>query len=260
MRLLHFTNVCCPVLYQPYPKNYPLHIPKDKLADWLEHYAIAQDLVVWTDSRILPTPVYDDVTKTWAVNVDRAGQHVTLHPKHILLACGTLGSPRLPSIPDQDKFKGRTFHSNEFSGGAHFKGQNVVVVGAGNTSADICQDLAVHNASVTMVQRSTTCVVKVETISFILNHIWPQDTPLEINDLKNAATPINLMIDLLAERGEENWALQKDIHDGLRKAGLKLNMGVKDSGHFPSLTHARLGGMCSLFDRWWRLMCAYRLL
>ncbi|PCH39610.1 hypothetical protein WOLCODRAFT_85951 [Wolfiporia cocos MD-104 SS10] len=42
------------LLYQPYPKNWPIYTPRDRVADWLEQYAIIQDLVVWRSSYVLP--------------------------------------------------------------------------------------------------------------------------------------------------------------------------------------------------------------
>ncbi|OSX58691.1 hypothetical protein POSPLADRAFT_1049391 [Postia placenta MAD-698-R-SB12] len=43
------------LLYQPFPENWPTFSPRDKLADWMDQYAVSQDLVVWTDSEIKPT-------------------------------------------------------------------------------------------------------------------------------------------------------------------------------------------------------------
>ena len=47
------------MLYQPYPTNWPEFTPRDKLADWLEHYASIQDLIVWTKSELKSRPTYN---------------------------------------------------------------------------------------------------------------------------------------------------------------------------------------------------------
>ncbi len=38
--------------YLPFPDNWPVYTPKDKLADWLESYASIMELNVWTGARI----------------------------------------------------------------------------------------------------------------------------------------------------------------------------------------------------------------
>lgn len=230
------------MLYQPYPSTWPTYTPRDKLAHWLEQYATSQDLIVWTDSRPLPTPTYDPVTKKWTVVVDHSGKEVTIHPSHIVLATGTLGSPHIPNIVDKDLFVGITIHAHSYQGGRPFFGKRVVVVGAGNTSADICQDLCVQGAkAVTMVQRSTTCVVKASTIRANQERAWPAAQSTEISDFKFCAVPILLLKRMIAASAEKNWEREKDIHEGLKKAGLHLNMGSDGSGNLP-MVFERLGG------------------
>jgi hypothetical protein len=88
MMTLHTIKHNHEMLYHPYPNNWPTYTPRDKLADWLEQYAISQDLVVWTNSHPVPTPSFDPATGKWTVVVSRNGSLVTIHPSHIVLATG----------------------------------------------------------------------------------------------------------------------------------------------------------------------------
>ncbi|KAK7008196.1 FAD/NAD-P-binding domain-containing protein [Favolaschia claudopus] len=144
MLTLHTIKSHHGMLYQSFPDNWPTYTPRDKLADWLEQYAISQDLVIWTNSRALPTPTWNPILKRWSVTIDRAGELVTLHPAHIVIAAGALGVPHLPVIQDAGAFQGDIIHAAAYDGGKNFAGKRVMVVGAGNSSADICQDLAFH--------------------------------------------------------------------------------------------------------------------
>jgi cation diffusion facilitator CzcD-associated flavoprotein CzcO len=65
--------VFLPVLYHPYPKTYPKFVPKDMVADFLEAYALGQNLVLWTSSTVLsdPAPKYDEASGKWTVSVKR---------------------------------------------------------------------------------------------------------------------------------------------------------------------------------------------
>ena len=229
------------MLYQPYPKNWPIYTPRDKLADWLEQYVGSQDLIVWTNSRFLPVPSYDFNAKRWTIVVDKNGTHVTLHPAHIILATGSLGRPLIPEVLDKHLFRGISLHANEYPGGRSFAGKHVVVIGAGNTSADICQDLSFHGAHVTMAQRSSTCVVSSNAILEFLLHLWPEGVSTETSDFKFAALPLLLLKKLAVEGGEQFWAREAEMHKGLEKAGLKLNKGIDGSGQYPLLLE-RLGG------------------
>jgi cation diffusion facilitator CzcD-associated flavoprotein CzcO len=230
------------VLYQSFPENWPIFTPRNKLADWLEQYAISQDLVVWTDSHALPTPAYDAASKRWTVVIVRAGKRITLHPAHIVIAAGTVGAPRIPSIPDADLFPGTAIHAADFAGGKAFAGQRTLVVGAGNSAADICQDLVFQGvAEVTMLQRSSTCVVSGEKDARKLERLWPPGVPTDVADFKVQAVPMLLVREIGRATTEELWAQEEETHEGLREAGLSLNMGTDGSGYFP-MVFERLGG------------------
>ncbi|KAF8830908.1 hypothetical protein HHX47_DHR1000063 [Lentinula edodes] len=231
------------VLFQPYPETWPRYTPRDKVADWLEQYAVSQDLVVWMKSQLLPTPSFDENKKEWAVSIDRDGQIITINPKHIILATGTLGGPYTPVIQGRDLFKGQILHSDDYTGGPQFNGKRVVVVGTGNSGADIALDLHVRGAqSVTLLQRSVTCVQASETVNGITDQLWRPDVPTEVADYRRAGTPFKLMKQMLREQKDLYWEKDKHILEGLAKAGMKVNLGPDGSGVFP-LVYERFGGM-----------------
>jgi cation diffusion facilitator CzcD-associated flavoprotein CzcO len=230
------------VLYQPFPKNWPTFTPRDKLANWLEQYAESQDIVVWNKSRILPVPRYDEKALRWDITVDRNGTLVELHPAHIVVAAGTLGAPRTPDVDGYHEFLGEAFHASRFMGAQPFAGKRVIVVGAGNTAADICQDLSFRGAAtITMVVRKSTCVMSAKILNAMLDGAFPEGVPTEISDFKRASMPWPLVRATLIEQREERLAHDKDLHDGLRKAGLKLNEGGDGSGQL-TLAYERFGG------------------
>ncbi|KAF7309079.1 hypothetical protein MKEN_01109600 [Mycena kentingensis (nom. inval.)] len=239
---LHSIKTHSSMLYQPFHHDWPVFSPRDKLADWLEQYPSTHDLVIWTKSHPLPTPSYSRDTKRWTITIDRAGTRVTLSPAHIVIAAGTLGAPRYPIIANPSVFRGITLHAAHYHGAAPFADKRVIVIGAANSAADICQDLVFHNAaSVTMVQRSSTCVVSAKTARVLMQRVWPEDVAVETSDFKANATPLKLMKRLLSAREKEMWEAERETHRGLREAGMKLNMGVDGSGPFP-LQFERFGG------------------
>lgn len=232
-----------PVLYQSYPKNWPDYTPRDKLADWFEQYAQSQDLVVWTNTRLLPTPIYNAETKRWTMTVARDGKPVALNPAHIVLATGTLGAPRIPDIAGHDTFKGTILHASAYQGAKPFAGKKVVVVGAGNTSADICQDLVFHGAeAVTMVQRSRTCIITVASATAKQKRWWNEDIPVEAGDVIFTSLPMHM---IKAEAGKKmgtGWEVEREMHRKLRETGFNVHLGENDAGN-ALIIFERLGGM-----------------
>jgi len=226
------TLVCfISALYQPFPSNFPLFIPRDKIADWLEYYAKAQDLVVWTNSQILPKATYDPQEKRWTMQIDRDGTKVLVRPKHVVIATGVHGFPHIPVIPHLQNFGGEVLHTSQFPGGQRFAGLRVVVIGAGNSSADICQDLTFRGAaSVTMVQRSKTCVVSARETTKSFAQAYPDDRPIEISDFKRAAMPLGMVRVMARATADQAQAADKEMLEGLRKAGFQTSYGEDGSG------------------------------
>ncbi|KAJ4478382.1 FAD/NAD-P-binding domain-containing protein [Lentinula aciculospora] len=230
------------MLFQPYPENWPRFTPRDKVADWLEQYAISQDLVVWTKSQPLPVPSYDKAKKEWTVSINRDGRILTIHPQHIILATGTLGGPYTPTIKDCALFKGQILHSDSYAGGPQFVGKRIIVVGTGNSGADIALDLHVRGArTVTIVQRSVTCVQSSKTVNEMTDQVWREDVPTEVADYRSLEVPFQLKKQILKERKDFYWKKDQALLEGLAKAGLKVNLGPDGSGAYP-LVYERLGG------------------
>ncbi|KAJ7494498.1 FAD/NAD-P-binding domain-containing protein [Mycena galericulata] len=224
--VLHSPRKMNSMLYQAYPRTWNTFTPRDKMADWLEQYVQSQDLVVWTNSRPLPQPTYDGATKRWTVVIDRACKHITLHPAHIVIAAGVQGAPRIPVIRNKELFRGINLHSSEYDGGKSFAGQRVVVVGAGNTAADICQDLTFHGAqSVTMVQRSGTWVMSRSSARMLMDRMYPEELEVDVCDLMSMARPLKLMMKFDKETEAQTLAQERETHEGLREAGFNISSG-----------------------------------
>ena len=101
--------------YIPFPDNWPVFAPKDKVGDWLEMYTRVMELNYWS-STTAKSAQWDEARKEWTVTVDRDGEEVVLRPKQLVLATGMSGKPNVPTVLGQDIFRGEQHHSSGHPG------------------------------------------------------------------------------------------------------------------------------------------------
>jgi len=79
--------------------------------------------------------------------------------KYIIVATGPFGKPKAISFKGMDTFPGKILHSYQYKTGKDFKGQNVLVVGFGNSACEIAIDLYEQGANPSMSVRSPVNVI-----------------------------------------------------------------------------------------------------
>ncbi|NEC11515.1 NAD(P)/FAD-dependent oxidoreductase [Streptomyces sp. SID8014] len=70
----------------------------------------------------------------------------TWRARAVISATGTWSRPFLPAVPGRGLFTGRQFHTVNYRSPADFAGQRVIVVGGGNSGAQITADLALDGS------------------------------------------------------------------------------------------------------------------
>src|ERR1700748_2937714 len=107
---------------------------------------------------------YDEKRREWSGFVQRDGKDIVLKPKQLVLATGMSAKPNNPKFEGMDTFKGDQHHSSQHPGPDKYKNKKAVVIGSNNSAHDICAALWEAGADVTMVQRSTTHIVKSDSL------------------------------------------------------------------------------------------------
>ena len=127
--------------YMPFPPNWPVFIPKDKIANWFEGYAEAMELNIWMDTALV-NGSYDETSGQWTIVVKNSeGTERILRPRHIVFSTGVSAIPVQPDLPGLSDFKGEIIHSGTYLDGHKWAGQKAVVLGTGNSGHDVTQDL-----------------------------------------------------------------------------------------------------------------------
>src|SRR5947209_4492304 len=223
--------------YLPFPKNWPVFSPKDKIGDWLEMYAKVMELNYW-NSTVCKSASYDDTAQEWAVVVERGGKEIVLKPKQLVLATGMSGKANIPNFKGMDVFEGDQHHSSEHPGPDKYKGKKAVVIGSNNSAHDICAALWEAGADVTMVQRSSTHIVKSDSLMEIgLGDLY-SERAVESGmttwkaDMIFASLPYKILHEFQIPVYNAIRAKDAEFYKRLEKAGFMLDYGDDDSGLF----------------------------
>jgi putative flavoprotein involved in K+ transport len=215
--------------YMPFPPNWPVYIPKDKLANWFESYVEAMELNFWTGITF-ESATYDDAEARWSAVLRRAdGSERRMRPRHIVMATGVSGIPSLPDIPTLKNFAGTVLHSSQYTDGEDWKGKKAIVIGTGNSGHDIAQDLHSSGAEVTLFQRSSTLVTNIEPSAQLAYAAYSEGT-LEDNDLIAVSMPLALARRSHVLMTEQSRKLDRELLDGLDSVGFKLDFGDGGTG------------------------------
>jgi len=223
--------------YMPFPDDWPVFAPKDKVGDWLEMYTKVMEINYW-GSTTAKKASYDEAKGEWTVVVDRNGEEVTLRPKQLVFALGVSGYPNVPKIPGAETFEGDQHHSSKHPGPEKYAGKKAVVLGSNNSAHDICAALWEHGADVTMIQRSSTHIAPSNSLmELALGGLYSEEAlkngiDHHKADLVFASVPYKIMHSFHIPVYEEMKKRDADLYSRLEKAGFLLDFGDDGSGLF----------------------------
>jgi cation diffusion facilitator CzcD-associated flavoprotein CzcO len=215
--------------YMPFPPNWPVYIPKDKLANWFEAYVESLELNFWTGTEFV-SGGYDEAEGRWSVLLRRPdGSERAMRPRHVVMATGVSGIANMPEIAGLQNFAGTLVHSSRYDDGENWKGKTAIVIGTGNSGHDIAQDLYSSGAEVTLVQRSPTLITNIEPSAQLAYATYNEGT-LEDNDLIATSMPVTLARKTHVLLTEQSKNLDKALLDRLSRVGFKLDFGDGNTG------------------------------
>jgi putative flavoprotein involved in K+ transport len=223
--------------YLPFPDDWPVFAPKDKIGDWLEMYTKVMELNYW-GSTTAKKAHFDATTQTWEVVVERDGKEITLRPTQLVFALGVSGYPQVPKIAGAERFEGEQHHSSQHAGPEAWRGKKCVVLGSNNSAHDICAALWEHGADVTMVQRSSTHIAPSDSLmELALGGLYSESAvkagvTTDKADLIFASIPYKIMAPMQVPVYDEMKKRDADLYARLEKAGFMLDFGVDGSGLF----------------------------
>ena len=223
--------------YLPFPDDWPVFAPKDKIGDWLEMYTKVMELNYWGGTTAKKAR-FDEATQQWEVTVERGGKTITLKPTQLVFALGVSGYPNMPKIPGAEIFLGDQHHSSQHPGPEAYKGKKCVVLGSNNSAHDICAALWEGGADVTMVQRSSTHIAPSDSLmELALGGLYSESAvkagvTTDKADLIFASIPYKIMAPMQVPVYDAMKVRDADLYARLEKAGFMLDFGPDGSGLF----------------------------
>lgn len=119
---------------------------------------------------------YDGQRDIWLIT-STDGRH--FESRAVVMAIGGCRIPVIPSWEGKETFPGEIIHSSKFKNAQAFKGKKVLVVGSGNSAAEIASKLTEHASTVTMSVRTAPHILpkSIYGIPLIGIGVWTRTWP-----------------------------------------------------------------------------------
>lgn len=152
---LHTLKKYSALPYHGFPDSAPKYVPKDQVANYFIDYAKTLNIHPKMNTQIVHIEQKKD--QQWECHTKEG---VVYHSKNLILATGLNRIPKIPKWEGMDAFEGIIKHSRDYQNGADLKGKEVLVVGFGNTGAELAIDLHEHGAKPSIVVRGEVNIIR----------------------------------------------------------------------------------------------------
>ena len=176
---LHTVKSRSSLPFRKFDRGYPRYVPRALVVRYLEEYATSFDL----------QPLFGENVKAvrkqageWQVD----STSKTFRSRDVVVASGLNAEAVRPSYPGTQNFRGQILHAGDYFHTTPFVGQRVLIVGMGNTGAEIALDLCEHGIETTISIRGGVHVaprdlfgVPIQVIATVATRLLP----LKVNDV-----------------------------------------------------------------------------
>jgi len=157
------------------PRRFGRWVARDDLIEYLRRYAERHDLDVRTEARV---ERIDRDGDGWRLEVSQG----PVRAETVVVATGYNGTPFVPEWPGREGFAGVLIHSSQYVNPVPFRGRDVLVVGAGNSGAEITHDVIDGGAARSrlsvrtppQIVRRATAGIPAQLIGMAIKHVPPQ--------------------------------------------------------------------------------------
>jgi pyruvate/2-oxoglutarate dehydrogenase complex dihydrolipoamide dehydrogenase (E3) component len=161
--------------HKKWKRGTPRYPSREQVVEYMDDYA--RELCVQPQFG-QAVELAERINGAWRVRT----QNQTFQAESLIVATGYNRTPHSPTWPGQDGFQGDILHSHAYRNGTRWKGKRVLVVGSGNSGAEIAIDLVEHGAEVAIsirgpihfVARDVAGVVPAQIVGIALSQLPPR--------------------------------------------------------------------------------------
>lgn len=158
----HYERLCLHTVKQesalpgmPFPADYPRYVTRAQMVDYLCAYAARFGIAPRYGAEA--TAILPAADGCWET---RTATGESIPARAVVLATGANAHPLRPALAGREHFAGTIIHSRDYRNASAWRGRAVLVVGMGNTGAEIALDLVEHGAAATLSVRSPVNIVR----------------------------------------------------------------------------------------------------
>ncbi|MEL6720384.1 MAG: NAD(P)/FAD-dependent oxidoreductase [Bacteroidota bacterium] len=151
---LHTVKQLSHLPHLPFPEEYPLYVPREDLASYYENYADHFGIKPHFGEEVVS--IKRSGEQTWHVATQTGKQ---FEADQVVVATGVNRIPLSPTWEGLNTYQGSITHSRSYKNTEPYQGKKVLVIGMGNTGAELALDLAENDVEVAISVRSPITIV-----------------------------------------------------------------------------------------------------
>ena len=195
---LHTVKKFSNLPHLPFPDNYPKFVSKDQLITYLENYTERFNLNPQLGVEV------NNIKRNgqkWSVTTNKGENSY----QKVIIATGVNRVPMSPTFKNESAFKGEIIHSKSYKNPAPFLNKKVLIVGMGNTGAEIALDLCNSNVQTDISIRSKINIVPLELFGRAT-----QETAFTLNKLpRPIANTLSKLVQKIAVGDLSKYGIEK---------------------------------------------------
>lgn len=135
-----------------FPKEYPRYVPRRKLLSYFDSYVEHFNINPKLNTELKSVEKNGD---EWSI----ATSNGEIKAENIVFCTGINRKPFMPERPGMHSFQGDILHSKNYKNPSAFQGMKILVIGMGNTGAEIAFDLSDNEVDTFLSVRSPVNIV-----------------------------------------------------------------------------------------------------
>mgnify|MGYP003325277274 CR=1 FL=1 len=150
---LHTVKSLSALPYLPFPDAYPTYVPKAQLLTYFDDYIKYFDIKPNLNTTVQHI---EEKENGWTISTSNGE---AIEGSQIIITTGFNRVPYSPEISGLESFTGSSFHSKDYKNPKQLEGDRILVVGMGNSGAEIALDLALNGKTTYLSVRGPVNIV-----------------------------------------------------------------------------------------------------